>query len=477
MVKNFSFPSRLKFKLTPILVFLSLLIGLTSAFNSKITVAMLVIIVGAIVVIWISTRWPEIFLIVAIWTNFMKSAYIPGLAIGEFGATPYMIFTALSLLGFGIQISMGKRQLVLPSSLWFLLLFMAFTTLSLLYTQNFRLAFGSYVRTLLDWIMMFLIVQMLIDMKKVHKLMAALLIQALVMATWGAIAGINLEISNVQRRALFFWQQYQKNDFAAYLGLVLILALATITLARTRRNKGIGLILLPLVPIGWIFTFSRGGFLAIVVSLFIFLSLERNKKLWQQSIVAIFLLGIFSGGFLTFSSSQARDLAVDGLISLVTGESEAERHTHTIDVRLELVEAALEVIADYPILGVGFNQWQLYSPITTRVYEPQINEFREKGFDIHNRYLGIAANSGLIALMGYVGFIATVLIIAINQRLTAHAALRTYINVFIAATVGMQVALLFAPEVLWEWPVIGILLGLINVRRREYDTRSVPRLR
>lgn len=455
----------LNIKLIPPLFFLFAFITIISVYLPEFAAISIVLGLGGIIALGIGVRWPEAMLILALWTNFMKSAYIPGLTFREFGATPYMVFTFLSLLGFIIQIITGKRRLILPSGLWFLLLFMSYTTLSLLFVQNFRLAFGSYVRILLDWSTMFLILQMLTNQEKVYKLISALLVQALIITTWGFIAGISLEILNLPRRSLFFWQQYQKNDFAAYLGIVLILALATITLAKTRRNKLIAFILLPLVPIGWVFTFSRGGFLAIIVCLFVFLALERNKKLWQHSIIAIVLLGLFSVGFITLSSSRARDLAVDGLISIVTGESEAERHTHTIDVRFELAEAALQVIADKPVLGVGFNQWQLYSPLVTRVYEPQANEFREKGLDIHNRYLGIAANSGLLTLFGYLGFILTILIIAINQRHSDNTPIRTYINVFIAAMLGMQVALMFAPEVLWEWPVTGILLGLINVNR------------
>ncbi len=465
MVENQSSPSNSNIKFITVFLLLSMSIAIISAYLPELAVAIVILMIGGTVAIRISTQWPEIFLILAIWTNFMKSAYIPGLIVGEFGATLYMVFTSLAALGFGIQIFTRKRRLILPPGLWFLLFYIAFTTLSLIVVQDFRLAIGAYVRNLLNWIMIFLLVQMLTNQQKVHKLMTALLIQAVFVASWGVIAGIRLEILGEPRRSLFFWQQYQKNDFAAYLGIVLVLALATFTLAKTRRNRLLALILLPLVPIGWVFTFSRGGFLAIVVCLSIFLVLERNKKLLQQSFVAIFIIALFGLGFITFSSSNARDLAIDGLYSIVTGESEAERHEKTIGVRFELAKAAIDVITQHPVLGVGFNQWQFYSPITTRVYEPQANEFREKGFDIHNRYLRIAANSGLIALLGYLGFLIVILIFALKQRHSANITIRTYLNVFIAAVLGIQVALIFAPNVLWEWPVFGILLGLININQ------------
>jgi O-antigen ligase len=449
----------------PLFLLLSSLVAFVSVQYPELAIYLVVLIIGGMVAVIIGTYWPEMFLILAVWTNFMKSAYIPGLAVGEFGAAPYMIFTALAMLGFGIQIITGKRSLVLPKGILFFLIFAGFTTLSLLVVQNFRLAIGAYARNVLDWIIMFLLVQMLIDQKSIRKLIAALLVQAVFVTCWGVVSGIQLEVLNVPRRTLFFWQQYQKNDFAAYLGIVLVLSLAVFTLAKSRRHRLFALFLLPLVPIGWIFTFSRGGFLAIVVCLLVFLALERNKKLVQHSILAVILIGLLGLGFLAFSSSNARNLAVDGLRSIVTGESEAERHTETVSFRLKLAGAALEVISEHPILGVGFNQWQFYSPITTRVYDPQADEFRETGFSVHNRLLLIAANSGLIALVGYTGFLMAIIIYSLQVRRYASLRMRTYLHVFIAAVAGMQVALLFAPSVTWEWTSLGILGGIANVAR------------
>jgi ABC-type Mn2+/Zn2+ transport system permease subunit len=211
------------------------------------------------------------------------------------------------------------------------------------------------------------------------------------------------------------------------------------------------------------FTFSRGGFLAIVVCLIVFLALERNKKLLQQSFMATIFVGLLGLGVITFSSSDARNLAIDGLQSIVTGESEAVRHTDTMAFRLELAKVAIGIIAENPILGVGFNQWQFYSPITTLVYDPQTNEFRETGFSVHNRLLLIAADSGLIALIGYAGFVTTALIYSLHVRRFANIYIRTYLHAFVAAVMGTQVASLFAPYVLWEWASLGILIGMTNI--------------
>jgi hypothetical protein len=45
--------------------------------------------------------------------------------------------------------------------------------------------------------------------------------------------------------------------------------------------------------------------------------------------------------------------------------------------------------------------------------------------------------------------------------------MRTYLHVFIAAVIGMQVALLFAPSVTWEWASLGILIGMAKVAKND----------
>lgn len=444
-----------------------LLTAVATVFFPKLVIVAFGALLGGTLTLLVAIRWPMAFVLLALLTNFMKSAYIPGLAFGEFGATPYMVSTTLAAAGLIGQILLGKRRLIVPPGFWFLSVFFVFTTLSLLIVRDFRIAIGAYARTVFDWMLFFSLVQMLNSLRRVRQLIAILLIQALIVVTWGIVAGIQLELTGAPRLSVFFWQQFQKNDFAAYLGLILVLALATFSVAESKSRKLIAIVLMAAVPVGWMFTFSRGGFLAILVCLIAFLALERNKKLLHRAFLATFFLGFLGVAIIALVPAESRTLAIDGLQSIVTGESAAERHTDTIDFRLQLVQVGIEVIASKPWLGVGFNQWQFYSPLLTQVYDPQAGEFRLTGFSIHNRYLLIAANSGLIALVGYLGFLLSVLVSAVHERRFANAWGRAYLNVFIAAALGLQVAMLFAPSVLWEWPVFGILIGISNVMKME----------
>jgi O-antigen ligase len=396
MIREYSTTVYSNLTFTSVLLLLAIGVAVISVYSPIFAIVGVALVVGGIAAILISVRWPEAFLILALWTNFMKSAYIPGLAVGEFGATPYMIFTTLATVGFCVQILAGKRRLILPVGICFLSLFIILSTISLLIVQNFRLAIGLYARNLLDWMLVFSLVQMLVNRRRVKLLLTALLILAFVITFWGIASGIQLELTDAHFRSLFFWRQYQKNDFAAFLGLVLVLALATFSVSKSWPQKVMAFVLIGAVPIGWMFTFSRGGFLAIATCLVVFLALERNKKLLRRSFLAIFLVGGIGLGVVLFVPSEARTLAVDGLQSIVTGENFADRRIDTIELRVELVQAAVEVIASRPVLGVGFNQWQFYSPIITRVCNPQAGGFRETRYSVHSRSLLIAARRGVI---------------------------------------------------------------------------------
>ena len=158
---------------------------------------------------------------------FLTGLFIPGIAVGEFGLTPYMLFTVLAVGGYGFQILTGERRLIKPVGYIFLLLFIGITTLSLLIVQDFRAAIGVYARTVLQWALFFLLVQVLVDQKSASRLIRILLIQAVIVVGWGIISGVQLNYFGVIERESFFWTQFQKNDFATYLAVVLTLALAT----------------------------------------------------------------------------------------------------------------------------------------------------------------------------------------------------------------------------------------------------------
>jgi len=392
-----------------------------------------------------------------------------------------MLFTALAVVGYGFQVITGRKKIIIPPGFLFLLIFIGGTTISSLFVHDLRMTFGVYVRDVLQWLLFFLAIQMVSNRQNLKHLVDALLAQALVVISWGIITGLQINYLGIYKSKLLFWRQFQKNEYATYLAFILVLSLATISVSlgkKAKLRKYIAFVLILLVPIAWMFTYSRSGFLGIISALFFFLVLDRGKKIlrlllrWGPIIVFIALVLIFA------FSSEARDLAIDGVMSLITPLSaSSEALNSNVEKRIELLSTALEIIIEHPISGIDYSQWLEYAPLESTHYDAQLGETVVVGLTVHNRYLSIAVKSGLISLAGYLGFLFVVFRSGVRARRYAENWLRIYINVFLAAFAGYQIALLFLPVFLWEWPILGILLGLVNIAGLENKDNSVKKIR
>ena len=109
-------------------------------------------------------------------------------------------------------------------------------------------------------------------------------------------------------------------------------------------------------------------------------------------------------------------------------------------------------------------------------YEVQLGKYVETGFSIHNRYLGIAANSGLIALLFYLLFLMVTLFRGVKLNFSSkNPYLKIYLAASLAALVGIQLSLQLTPTILWEWPILGLVAGLIiqlNWKQTEYYRKT-----
>jgi O-antigen ligase len=291
-------------------------------------------------------------------------------------------------------------------------------------------------------------------------------IQAVVLIRWGIADAVQSMLSGLPLTSYssFFWNQFRKNDFAVYLMFISLLSLVILLRGDNRREKFLAVFLLILIPAAWFITRSRSGVLALTMGILIFLVLVRNGKLlkllFSFSIIAVISFAIFP--------SEERDLALDGLRAIVNPENVvAERNLETISLRFELMEAGWQVFADQPLLGVGFNQWQFYSPISNYRRDPRTSELILKPLEIHNQHLQIATNNGLFALMGYLGFVTIILISGMRARPKARGMIRSLLHALIAILLVEQITLMVMTGFLWEWPIFGIFIGLINVAKIE----------
>jgi len=164
------------------------------------------------------------------------------------------------------------------------------------------------------------------------------------------------------------------NDLATALALLLPFAVAL-----TLINKGFARLFylgcVAVLTVGVVVTFSRGGFLGLIVSGGVLLwKLGRGRRLKTIMGVALIcgiLLAVMPGGY------------GNRMATIFNAEQD---QTGSAQLRRELMERAASIAIKRPIVGVGMGNFHIYS-------------IHDKA--AHNAYLEIAAELGVLGLIAY----------------------------------------------------------------------------
>ena len=177
---------------------------------------------------------------------------------------------------------------------------------------------------------------------------------------------------------------------ASYLGLLLAPALSILLTQLKFRTKLLATLGLGLGGIALIFTLSRGGWIATTVSAGI-LCLLAWRQGWMSLKVIITIFLVVAG----------LGLSYQGVISTrIFGDDRGSAEARPI-----LMQLAWRMIADYPWRGVGSNNFsvELKNYITP--------EFRNEWlYTVHNKYLLIWAETGIVALSAFLWFLSATLL-------------------------------------------------------------------
>lgn len=227
------------------------------------------------------------------------------------------------------------------------------------------------------------------------------------------------------------------NDLALHLVTMIPISLALFFGSRGPLKKSIYLFCSLLLMVGMVVTFSRGGFLGFVCVI-AFLSWKvarRNRVIFGAAALALVVLAVA----LAPGAYRSR-LATTGDDSAVARTDELKR--------------SILVAARHPLLGVGMDNYILYS---------------NTNHATHNAYTQVAADMGLAAFLLYVWFLVS----PFNRLRRIEAASRTskrqppvyYLAIGLQASlVGYMVVSFFA-SVAYQWYVYYLVAYGICLQR------------
>lgn len=223
------------------------------------------------------------------------------------------------------------------------------------------------------------------------------------------------------------------------------------------------------ITLSIVFTYSRGGFFALLVALIILGLYQPPRISLTLSMVGVALIIIM----MLPPSFIDRMGTVTGLIS------------GNVDIRSEVsfrgraseYIVAWEMFSDHPILGVGKNNY----PLLYQDYSKRIGlDPRTTPREPHNLYLEVAAETGILGLLVFALVIYFVFrsTIKARKKFKEIGDLDTYqlIGAFSAGFVGYLTAALFIHSAYprYFWLLVGIAMALPNIANNDF-LRSKPK--
>lgn len=321
------------------------------------------------------------------------------------------IFTILIFTAFIINNLLNNRWFTLSRAksrtifLAPLLLFLLSQTISTYFSIDIRTSiFGYYSRfnggllTILSLTLLYFVFINTISKKDAIKCLKFALLSGIIVSFYGILEHFGHSPSCLIMKGSFdvsCWAQDvqvrvfatfgQPNWMAAYL-----VALIPIALALKKRWQYSSIILF----IALLFTKSRSGLIAFVLSILIYFALTKAKKFKKYAAV---LLIISAGiGAFWYKNSTVTDPTL-----LITGSG---------DIRKLIWQGAIDIWRNNPLFGTGpetfaYSYYQ-YRPLAHNV----TSEWNFVYNKAHNEYLNYAANTGTFGIVSYLILISAVII-------------------------------------------------------------------
>jgi len=228
------------------------------------------------------------------------------------------------------------------------------------------------------------------------------------------------------------------NDLAFAIVLTLPFCLAFLLTAKKALFRLLWLAAILIMGLTLFMTASRAGFISLMISgtvcLWYFGVKGRRFYLVAISGVAVVLLLAVAGGPLI-----SRMTAIEGNADTQLGATAYDSY----EARKYLMERAIEGVKQYPILGLGAGDFQVYSG---------------SWHDVHMTYLQIAVEGGIPALILYLLFFSRGFsnLRKLLRRSDLDAHTRLLIGALHSSMIGFVIGAMFAPEAYQFFPYFSV---------------------
>ena len=323
-------------------------------------------------------------------------ALIPweGVAVGSSSAGGATEIKIVGLAVFGcwlLNLFLTGKKIVFNRSFVILLLFISWVGLSLLWAQDFDIAWHRYF-TMIQYLFMFLLAINVIKTERDLKIvLGGLILGAIISIPFS----INLFFENVVERARIYDAQ-NPNAYGTSIGLALISSIYMSTRSRNFIIRFSFVIVSAFLLVSLIVAQSRSSWLGIIAAsgVFIWYSRHRIRNL-------ILILLVVTAGVIAVVEFQMIN------VEMVKRTAELAEVTSKGSDRFDIWRVGAEIFKDHPIVGVGVKQFSRnFNRYRYRTFG--IKEDMFPGRDPHSMYVTTLVEHGIVGFILFLGLLYSV---------------------------------------------------------------------
>jgi len=212
-------------------------------------------------------------------------------------------------------------------------------------------------------------------------------------------------------------------------------------------------------------TYSRGGYLALIVVILLILFVFEKRRINPVAATVVFVTLILLVPFLP-SNYVARFESLS-LLSSSSNESSGIYEDSSLQQRSSVVQTAALMFLENPLLGVGAgnfrNNYQKYNQILGI-------EFQYGEVEAHSLYAQIISETGILGAIAFVGIVLSLMfsmskMVRLMQRSPFFASYVPWISAFQAAMVGYLVAATFLHNdyIRYLWILVALSMTAVQL--------------
>src|SRR3989344_4569696 len=315
----------------------------------------------------------------------------------------------ISLFFLTLILSRKGERVGVRDFFWPILAWLSITLISALFSENTKIALGGWKAWVFDPILVLILITRFFKPADLWKIVASLSVSSAVLSFYGLIEYFVRpeQLGDGRLDSVFDPANYH----AMLVGPIIVLAIGFIFNQQTPRAWKYCLGIASAINLtALVFTFSYGGYLAVLGGLIILGFLTLNN-IWKKRMIfgALVIFIIFLA--LASPTKKFQDLF----------EFQERSSGHA---RLEIWQTSWLIFKEHPIIGVGLNNFEdVYRETIPRVAFPPLEWL---GAQPHNLYLALLTQIGLLGFAAFAWIIIQFFKSAFrqsNQIFTTHCLL------------------------------------------------------